>query len=223
MYGRGMPRPLPNKMQTKIFPFNPIETNCFVCYDETNECVIIDPSCSNESEYEHLFEFIEKQKLTPKYIIITHPHIDHIVGSARVCENYNLPLTMHKAALTQFGMAAQHAEYLGLTLERLPQNHVYVEEGDKIKFGHSEFNVLYTPGHADGSICLVSYPDKIVIVGDVLFNGSIGRTDLMTGNFDVLKKSIYDKLFTLGDDFTVRPGHGGRTEIGFERYNNPFL
>ena len=210
-------------MNIKLHPYNPLEVNCFVCYDETGECAIIDPSCSNKNEYAHLFDFIQQHKLTPKHIIITHPHVDHIVGSARVCEEYNLPLTMHKAGLTQFGMALQHAEYLGLTLDRLPENHLYIEDGDIIKFGTSELNVLYTPGHADGSICLVSYPEKTVFTGDVLFHSSIGRTDLMTGNFDILKQSIYEKLFVLGDDFTVRPGHGGRTEIGFERYNNPFL
>lgn len=210
-------------MTTKVFAFNPVETNCFVCYDETGECVIIDPSCGDENEYQQLFDFIKKNNLTPKHIIITHPHVDHIVGTARVCDEYKLPLAMHKAGLSQFGMAMQHAEYLGLRLDRLPEKHIYVEDGDLIKFGNSEFKVLYTPGHSDGSICLVNIPEKVVFTGDVLFHGGIGRTDLMTGNFEMLKKSIYDKLFVLGDDFVVRPGHGGRTEIGFERYNNPFL
>ena len=210
-------------MNIKTLPYNPLEVNCFVCYDETGECAIIDPSCSDENEYAHLFDFIKKQNLTPKHVIITHPHVDHIVGSARVCKEYNLPLTLHKAGLSQLGMATQHAEYLGLTLEHLPEKHIYVEDGNTLKFGNSELHIFYTPGHSDGSICLVSHPEKTVFTGDVLFHGSIGRTDLMTGNFDVLKKSIYEKLFVLGDDFTVRPGHGGRTEIGFERYNNPFL
>ncbi len=210
-------------MQTKIFPFNPLEVNCFVCYDETNECVIIDPSCSNEDEYTRLFDFIKKQNLIPKHIILTHPHVDHLIGSARVCEEYDLPLTLHKAGLAQFEIAFQQAEYLGMHLEHLPEKYVYVEDGDLIKFGTSELKVLYTPGHSDGSICLVNFPEKTVFTGDVLFHGSIGRTDLMTGDFDLLKKSVYEKLFVLGDDFTVRPGHGGRTEIGFERYNNPFL
>ena len=210
-------------MNVKIFPFNPIETNCFVCYDDAGECVIIDPSCGNPKECYQLFDFIKKHNLVVKHVIITHPHVDHIIGSAPVCEEYKLPLTMHKAGLTQFGMAIQHAEYLGLKLDRLPQNHHYVEDGDLITFGNSQFKVLYTPGHSDGSICLVDIPGKTVFTGDVLFHGSIGRTDLMTGNFEVLKQSIYEKLFVLGDDFTARPGHGGRTEIGFERYNNPFL
>lgn len=216
-------KPNIKNMNIKIFSFNPIETNCFVCYDETGECAIIDPSCGDENEYKQLFDFIKANNLIVKHIIITHPHVDHIVGTARVCEEYNLPLTMHKAGLSQFGMAMQHAEYLGLKLDRLPEKHIYVEDGDSIKFGNSELKVLYTPGHSDGSICLVDFAGKTVFTGDVLFHGSIGRTDLMTGNFDVLKKSIYEKLFVLGDDFTVRPGHGGRTEIGFERYNNPFL
>jgi len=212
-----------NNMTVKIFPFNPIETNCFVCYDDTKACVIIDPSCSNENEYNQLFDFIKTENLVVKHVIITHPHVDHLAGTARVCEEYNLPLTMHKAGLTQFGMAMQHAEYLGLKLDRLPENHNYVEDGDIIKFGNSEFKVLHTPGHADGSICLVDFAGKTVFTGDVLFHGSIGRTDLMGGDFETLKQSIYEKLFVLGDDFTVRPGHGGRTDIDFERHNNPYL
>lgn len=212
-----------NIMNIKVFPFNPLEVNCYVCYDETNACVIIDPSCSNESEYARLCEFIKKQNLTPKHIILTHPHFDHLLGSARLCETFNLPLTLHKSGLSLFGMAVQQAEYLNVAIDRLPQNHTYVDEGDTITFGRSELKILYTPGHADGSICLVDYSGKTVFTGDVLFHSSIGRTDLMTGNFDVLKKNIYEKLFVLGDDFTVRPGHGGRTEIGFERFNNPFF
>ena len=111
----------------------------------------------------------------------------------------------------------------GLDLKNLIVPNDYVEEGDILAFGNSSIEVLYTPGHADGSICLVNHSDKYVISGDVLFRDSIGRTDLPTGNFDVLFASITQKLFTLPDDYTVYPGHGPETSIGYEKLNNPFL
>jgi glyoxylase-like metal-dependent hydrolase (beta-lactamase superfamily II) len=99
----------------------------------------------------------------------------------------------------------------------------FIEDGDSIPFGKASLQVLYTPGHADGSVCLVNHEEHYVIAGDVLFRDSIGRTDLPTGNFDVLYKSITTKLFTLPDDYIVFPGHGPETTIGYEKLNNPFL
>lgn len=210
-------------MEIKVLPYNALEVNCYVCYGEDKHCVIIDPSCGDAQEHEHLMSFLRQKDLQVDHIIITHAHIDHIIGSDRVCRAFGLPLTLHKAGLPLVGMAFQHAEYIGLHLESLPEKHAYVEDGDKIIFGTSCLKVLYTPGHADGSICLYSADEKTVFTGDVLFNGSIGRTDLMTGNLDTLRQSIFEKLFVLGDDVTVRPGHGGRTNIEHERHNNPFL
>ncbi|GHS85383.1 MBL fold hydrolase [Bacteroidia bacterium] len=210
-------------MQIKVMPFNPIAANCYICYDETKACVIIDPGCDTDAEYALLFDFIRTEALIPKHIVITHPHIDHILGTDQVCKQYGLPLTMHKLGLPLFSGAFQDAGLLGIHLKALPDNHVYVEEGDILEFGNSTLRVLYTPGHADGSICLFNKESKTVFTGDVLFNDCIGRADLPTGNLELLKSMIVTKLFTLEGDVTVRSGHGGRTTIARERQQNPFF
>jgi glyoxylase-like metal-dependent hydrolase (beta-lactamase superfamily II) len=111
----------------------------------------------------------------------------------------------------------------GFEMQKVVEPKSFIEEGDKVKFGNSELSVVYTPGHADGSICFINYPDKFVITGDVLVRESIGRTDFPTGDFDLLMESIRTKLFVLDDDFTVYSGHGEETTIGYEKMNNPFI
>lgn len=211
-------------MQIKNFPFNPLEVNTYILQDEdTNACVIIDPAFSRDSEFDRLVSYIDENHLQVKHILITHSHIDHILGAEKLCAKYNLPLEMHIEGKSILNTAHEHASYLGLELSGLPKEYTYIAHKDKIKFGNSELEARYTPGHCDGSLCFVSHADKTVFSGDVLFHGSIGRSDLPTGDFDLLKKSIYEQLFTLEDEFTVRPGHGGRTTIEHERYHNPFL
>ncbi len=210
-------------LNIKTLPFNPIEANCYVVSDSSKACVIIDPSCESKAEADYLFQFIEENELKPKHVIITHAHIDHYIGSVMVCEKYNLPLTLHEEAKEMFLDAPNHAKLLRMHLERIPENLIFVKQGDVIRFGISDLEVRYTPGHADGSMCLISHADKTVFTGDVLFRNSIGRSDLMTGDFDKLRDSIFGQLFTLPEDYTVRPGHGGRTTIGYEKENNPFL
>ena len=130
---------------------------------------------------------------------------------------------MHKGGEYFIKNAKSWAELLGFYIDKVDLPSKFLEDADKIKFGKSELEVAYTPGHADGSICLISRKDKFVISGDVLFAGSIGRTDLPTGNFEILAKSIKEKLYTLDDDFTVYPGHGPSTTIGEEKRSNPFV
>lgn len=129
----------------------------------------------------------------------------------------------HEAGLVFLDHSMQTASTYGLSLEKNPEVKQFIKEGDDILFGNSKLEVLYTPGHADGSICLLSRENGFVIVGDVLFNQSIGRTDFPTGDFDLLKKSIFEKLFVLPDETIVYSGHGPETSIGFEMRNNPFL
>jgi glyoxylase-like metal-dependent hydrolase (beta-lactamase superfamily II) len=119
--------------------------------------------------------------------------------------------------------ASEFGSVFGIKVENMITPVNFIEEGDILHYGNSSLEVLYTPGHADGSVCLVNHTDRYVIAGDVLFRDSIGRTDLPTGNFDILYKSITTKLFTLPDDYVVYPGHGPETTIGYEKQNNPFL
>ncbi len=210
-------------LQVKTFPFNEIRVNTLVVYDDTLECAIIDPACYTERERQTLITFIEQHNLKPKFIITTHPHIDHILGIAAICKHFNLPWTMHKDGLPLVENAQKHALAFNWNYDDSVKPSNFIKEGDSITIGNSTLKVLYTPGHADGSICLVAKQEQFVIVGDVLFQGSIGRTDLPTGNYQTLSHNIYHKLFVLADEFLVYTGHGPTTTIGYERQNNPCL
>ena len=205
------------------FAFNPFQMNTYILSDETNECVIIDPGCYEEREERILSEYISSQNLHPVKLLFTHSHIDHIFGTNFVAKKYSLKPEIHKAGLPFHINGDEHAKMYGFEIDKVVEPENFIEEGDIIKFGNSEIKVVYTPGHADGSVCFIGDKDKFVITGDVLFRDSIGRTDFPTGDFDVLKKSIHTKLFTLPDDFTVYSGHGPETSIGYEKVNNPYV
>ncbi len=210
-------------IKIKQFVFNSFQENTYVLYNETGECIIVDPGCYEDFEKTQLQDFIKNNKLKPVKLINTHSHVDHILGNNFVINNYGINLTIHKEGLGFHKSARDHAMVFGLVLEKQIDPKDFVEEGDEISFGNSKLQVLYTPGHVDGHICLLSREQKFVIAGDVLFQMSIGRTDLPTGSFDLLIKNIREKLMTLSDDFVVYTGHGPETTIGFERKNNPFL
>jgi glyoxylase-like metal-dependent hydrolase (beta-lactamase superfamily II) len=209
--------------QIQIFQFNSFQVNTFIIWDDTKECVIVDAGCLSQKECDVLTTFIAKNSLRPVRLLNTHYHIDHILGNKYVKDYYQLPVEAHQAGHPFWKDASVWAVSFGVNEDALVAPDAYLQDGDEIKFGHSSLKVLYTPGHADGSICFYNEDDRYVIAGDVLFHNSIGRTDLPTGNYDVLKQSIMEKLFTLPDDVTVYPGHGPKTTIGYERVNNPFL
>jgi hydroxyacylglutathione hydrolase len=210
-------------LNLKRFVFNDFQVNCYLVADESKECIIIDVPCYNNGEQETLIDFIQQHELRPKYIVNTHCHVDHLLGAADLCEQLNLPFTIHADGTNLLNRAMEQASLYGFELDRVPAFINYVKHGDIIKVGSTELEVRYTPGHADGSICLVNHEHKIVFSGDVLFRDSVGRTDLPGGSFDVLNKSIQNELFTLDDVYTVYPGHGAETSIGYEKVNNPFL
>lgn len=205
------------------FVFNPFYENTYVLFDETGECIIIDPGCSEAEEEKELSDFFALKNLKPVRQIYTHCHIDHIFGANFIYKKYKLKPDIHKAALPFLIRGPEQARVYGFEMAKVVEPENFIEEGDKIKFGKSELEVVYTPGHADGSVCFINHPQKFVITGDVLFQGSIGRTDFPTGNFDLLMDSIRTKLYVLPDDFTVYSGHGEKTTIGFEKVNNPFV
>ncbi len=207
----------------KCFTFNLFATNTFVLSDETGECIIIDPGCSNPLEEQELSAYINENSLTPKAQIITHYHVDHIMGIRFVKETYGIGATAHHDGRIFWEDFHTQGYVYGLNADMIIAPEHFVKEADKISFGNSEFEVLLVPGHADGSICLVNYAQHFVMAGDVLFYGSIGRTDLPTGNFQLLRQSIQNKLFSLDDNFTVYPGHGAETTIGMERLHNPYI
>ncbi|NTW31699.1 MAG: MBL fold metallo-hydrolase [Bacteroidetes bacterium] len=207
----------------KTFVFNPFQVNTYILYDETKKCIIIDPACMDKFEENELSEFIEKHNLQPLKIYNTHTHLDHVAGNRFVAEKYLINLEIHKNSHYLLHSAITDAQRFGLDLIESVEPSAFISDGDIIKFGSSELEVLYTPGHADGSVCFYSKNDEFVISGDVLFNESIGRSDLPTGNHKLLVDSIKSKLLVLPEKTVVYPGHGPVTTIGYEKENNPFL
>ncbi|MCP4553608.1 MAG: MBL fold metallo-hydrolase [Bacteroidetes bacterium] len=210
-------------MRLKIFEFNAFQVNTILVYDESGECVIIDAACYIESEKKEIIDFIENESLKPVKLLFTHCHVDHILGWNTISEYFKIDAEIHKAALPFLDEVVERGLAFGFSIAPINKPTTFLEDGDIIKFGKTALTVLYTPGHADGSVCFVNDESRQVIVGDVLFRGSIGRTDLPTGDFQVLKKSINDKLFTLPEDYEAFPGHGSSTTIGYEKMNNPFV
>jgi len=205
------------------FVFNAFGENTYLLFDETKEAVIIDPGCLEKHEEDEITNFIDTNNLKLVRLLYTHCHVDHIFGNNFIANTYKIKPEVHQAAIPFIANGHEHAKMYGFEIEKAIQPESFFEDGDIIKYGNSELHVVYTPGHADGSVCFINYPEKFVITGDVLFKDSIGRTDFPTGDFDVLMKSIHEKLFTLDDNFTVYSGHGPKTSIGYEKVNNPFI
>ncbi|HNQ60877.1 MAG TPA: MBL fold metallo-hydrolase [Bacteroidia bacterium] len=205
------------------FTFNPFAENTFVLSDETGEAIIIDPGCYDAEEKNMLSNYIEKQQLKPVKLILTHAHIDHILGNNYVSSKYNLGVEMHADDVELLLAAPVYGQVWGIQAEPSPGPSNLLKPGEFVNFGQSELEILFTPGHSKGSISFYSKQDKFAVVGDVLFNGSIGRTDLPGGNHSELIKSIREKLLVLGDEVRIYCGHGPETTIGHERKHNPFL
>lgn len=211
-------------MTVQSFTFSPFQTNCYVCHD-AGEAVLVDPSCSSEAERQAVVAYLEDQQLTLRHLLLTHAHIDHIFGCAFFAEAYGMPWQMHRDAVPFIERSKEQAMFFGVPLEPPPPPDptAFLGEGDVLIIGQAQWEVLYTPGHAPGSICFYDAENRFVLSGDVLFKGSIGRADLPGGSLPVLMESIFQKLVPLGDDVTVYSGHGPATTIGRERRSNPFL
>ena len=205
------------------FTFNPIQENMYILSDETKECVIIDPGCYDDEERTTLSAFITENQLKPVRLLNTHCHLDHVFGNGFVSKKYDLKLEINKNDQKVLDAFQTSCDLYGMNCDPSPQPSVFLEEGDLINFGTSKLEIMFTPGHSPGSITFYNREQKFMIAGDVLFYGSIGRTDLPGGNHATLISSITEKLLPLGDDFKVYSGHGQPTTIGFERKNNPFL
>lgn len=211
-------------MKIKQFTFNPFQENTYVLYNEENEALIIDPGCYDPSEEERLNSFIMSKNLTVKLLVNTHLHIDHVFGNAFVENKYHVKALANQA--DEFwlkGLEAQ-ARMFGMNLRyTTPPIGKNIREGDQLTLGTEIFEVYQIPGHSPGSIVLYNEKNRCVFVGDVLFQNSIGRTDLQGGNYQTLIDGIRAKLLLLPDDTVVYSGHGPSTTIGVEKVNNPFL
>lgn len=210
-------------IQIHPFTFNPFQENTYLLSDETNECVIIDPGCYTEDEKQELSAFISSRGLKPVKLLLTHAHIDHVLGNNYLCGKYNLMIEMNVIEKELLKSAELFGEMWGIKVEPSPAPEVFLDEGDEVRFGNSTLQIIFTPGHSPGSICFYNPAGKFIIAGDVLFHGSIGRTDLPGGDYDTLIGSIREKVFPLGDEFKVFPGHGPSTTIEYEKKFNPFV
>jgi glyoxylase-like metal-dependent hydrolase (beta-lactamase superfamily II) len=205
------------------FVFNTFQVNTYILRDETKECAIIDAGCYAKAEQDRITGFIKDNGLKPVRLLNTHCHIDHIAGVAFISREYGLKPEAHPDGLSFIHHSQKTSFAYGFDKFETIDPELPLKEGDIIRFGHAELLVVETPGHAAGSVCFISHSDKFVITGDVLFSQSIGRTDFPTGDYDLLIKSIREKLLILPPDYKVYPGHGPETTIGFEAYSNPFL
>ena len=208
----------------KAFEFNYFQENTFVLYDETREAVIIDCGCCRREEEIELENFITENKLTVKYLLCTHLHLDHIFGNPFAYRKYGVKPQAHRLDVERLPSPDEQARLFGLSfhIDNVPVEKQLVGN-EIIKFGKSELKVLTVPGHSPGSVAFYNEKNGFVIVGDALFAGSIGRTDLWGGNHDILIAAINDKLMTLPDETVVYPGHGPETRIIDEKLNNPYL
>ncbi|MCP4111070.1 MAG: MBL fold metallo-hydrolase [Desulfobacteraceae bacterium] len=205
-------------MIIKSLEVGPIMANCYIVgCEETKEAAVIDPG----DETERILLSLAESNLTVKYIIDTHGHFDHVGGNKKLKDATNAPILIHSLDVPMLGHLSAAAAAWGLSADNSPEPDRTIDEGDTISFGKITFKVLHTPGHSQG--CISLHTDGHVFVGDTLFSGSIGRTDLPGGDYNTLISSVRNKLFLLEDDVTVHCGHGPETTIGKEKQYNPFF
>ena len=210
-------------LSVKSFVFNPVQENTYVLFNEKGQCCIIDPGCYFPEEREELKAEIELAGLTPVLLLNTHCHLDHVFGNKYVHDTWGLPLHLHEKEKPVLDFAPQSGQMWQLPFDNYEGPLVYLNEEKTIKVGEDELEVRCTPGHSPGSVSFYHKAGGFVIGGDVLFQGSVGRTDLPGGSFETLAKSIHTQLFTLPDETVVYSGHGSATTVGFEKRNNPFV
>ena len=207
----------------KRFEFNPFRENTYVISDDTGECLILDPGCQEPEEQDLLLAYFEENQLKPVKIVNTHCHIDHILGTAFLHDQLKLPFLIHPLEKPLLKASIAQGEFFGLEVKIPPEPTNYLNEGDTVTFGNSMFEVIHIPGHSPGGIVLLNKEQQCMFTGDVLFQGSIGRTDLPGGDYDSLVNSIRQKLLLLDPEIRVYPGHGPDTTIGIENQSNPFF
>jgi glyoxylase-like metal-dependent hydrolase (beta-lactamase superfamily II) len=210
-------------LTVKSFEFNPVQENTYVLSNEKDACCIIDPGCYFGNERITLREYIEQAGLSPKFLLNTHCHLDHIFGNKFVYDTWDLPLHLHEKEKPVLDDAPAAGLRWGLPFENYRGELVFLKEGGLVSLGEDELKVLFLPGHSPGSIGYYCEAQQFVIAGDALFRGSIGRTDLPGGDHDTLLRSIRENLWVLPDEVVVYPGHGEPTTVGYEKAHNPFF
>jgi len=211
-------------MIIKTFTFNPFQENTYLIYNETGDAAIIDAGCLQQSEKLFLKNYITEKGLTLRKVLNTHLHLDHQFGNKFMFETYGLKPEAGKDDEFLLENVSRQAKMFGLPLNETAQElGAYIVHNQIIKIADMELKALHCPGHSPGSMCLYSEKDQVLFAGDVLFKGSIGRTDLEKGDYATLIRSITTNLLVLPDNTVVYSGHGPTTTIGYEKQNNPYI
>jgi len=205
------------------FEFGAFQENTYLVYDEAGNTLIVDPGCQWPEEQQALLEFIESKRLHPTRLLNTHCHIDHVLGNDFVFRTFGLKPWIHRADEPDLNRLTAYAPVFGITATASPPPEGYLAEGDVVELGTLRLQVREAPGHSPGSLVFINEAEEWIVGGDVLFQGSIGRTDLPGGDFDTLIQSIRRTLLTLPNHYTLYSGHGPTTTIGQEKKYNPFL
>ncbi len=208
-------------MKIQVIPVTPFQQNCSVLWcDATQRAAVIDPG----GDLERIMGFVQDAKLTVEKILLTHAHIDHAGGTAELAERLQVPIEgPHRGDLFWIEQLGAQAEMFGFPPSKAFTPNRWLEQDDRVTVGEVELAVRHCPGHTPGHVVFFHAPSRIAIVGDVLFQGSIGRTDFPRGDHAALIRSIRENLFPLGDDVRFIPGHGPLSTFGAERRNNPFV
>lgn len=205
------------------FTFNLFHEHTMILTAESGECVVVDPGFYTDAEKRQFYSHIEEARVTPKAILVTHCHIDHVWGAKDIQNKFGIPVYMGPEGKEMFANLGKTSERLGLRAPDSRMDVTHVGDGDMIDAAGFRFKVITTPGHSPGGVCYLEEREKTMFTGDTLFAGTIGRTDLFGGDYDSLIKSIMEKLVWLDPDIVIYPGHGPCSTIGRERTQNPFL
>ena len=214
---------LQKMLHIHIFQFNPFSENTYVLFNDQKNGVIIDPGNWNEKENEILENFIEEKEISIQNILLTHAHIDHVLGLQWAFDTYKVAVKMHEEEKDILDRNPMSARNYGFDYKPFVGDIELINKGEKYFIDEDSFEIFHVPGHSPGSIAFYNEAQKFIISGDALFQGSIGRTDLYRGNHEQLLESIRTKLFTLPEETEVFSGHGNATQIGFEKNHNPFF
>ena len=213
-----------NQVNVKSFCVNPFRENCYLLWNEAGDCVIVDPGCYDEGETRAVEDFVSSGGLTPKAIWLTHGHFDHLFGAATLSRTYKIPVYISPKDRFILDLDGEFAEGVGLTAPDVDFETCDLKDGEVLTdLGGTPFTVIATPGHTPGGVCFYSEEEKLLLCGDTLFAGAIGRSDLMGGDYDQEIVGIMEKLMVLPGDVKVLPGHGPGSSIAVERTTNPFL
>lgn len=210
-------------LKIEKFVVNPLQENTFVLSDETRACIFIDPGFYFDVEQKEIIDYVKDNKLKPVKITNTHCHFDHIMGVEFIRGQYKIPFYAHPDDAFWVEQAVFQGKMFGFEMKPVQAPDYFFQENEPLKFGNTEFQIIHVPGHSPGHVVFYSEKEGVLIGGDVLFHGSIGRTDLPGGNHETLISGIREKLFKLPDETKVYCGHGPETTLGFEKASNPFL